>query len=86
MLVQYTAIASAVKNAFIKNHPRGDVIMQAIEVDLHRDPYTRGIVIKANTYMQVFTPEVTPTVEIHIVYLLTEEKLLVTKMKTHCAA
>ena len=85
MTVRYEYSAEAGKEALKREHPRGYDLVRAIERDLSADPITRASLIQApNMYLQIFTPETTPPVEIKVVYRISSgdpPQVLITKIQ-----
>ena len=74
MPVLYDPVPSAEKERMKKEHPRGLEIIEAIERDLsfgNLDEWAT-LVKKPNRYAIVYTPEVSPPIEIRISFLLAD--------------
>lgn len=70
MQVSYEPLPEKQRDAFCQMYPRGWDIVQAIELDLSRDPISRARKLPNGRYAQVFTPPVPPPVEIRLAYLV----------------
>jgi hypothetical protein len=85
MSVRYEYTADAGKEALKHEHPRGYDLVRAIEHDLSADPLTRANLIQPpNLYLQIYTPETAPPVEIMVTYRVSSgdpPQVLITKIK-----
>ena len=70
-MVVYDPLPAQAKEKFKRDYWLGADIVSAIELELTKDPAKRAVLWeKPNVYILVYTPEVTPCVEIRIKYLV----------------
>lgn len=68
-MLTYAALPESNRNSLAADHPRGDEIIQAIELDLTRSQGKNATRLPNGRFALVYTPPVTPALEIRIVYL-----------------
>lgn len=79
MQVVYDLLPSQSRDSLCRDHPRGKAVADAIDLDLSRDPFSRAFQIKNGRLAQVYSPPVDPRVEILVVYLASDDRVLVKK-------
>lgn len=77
MQVVYDSLPESQKEELKKAHLRGMELVWAIELDLSRDPLSRAHQLPNGRYAQVYTPDISPQIEIRVSYLVGDEKVLI---------
>lgn len=76
-LVVFGPLAEQEKESLKRDHPFCSDIVEAISIDLSRDPLTRATLLEKDRYFQIYSPRVDPPIAIRVGYILNDEKVMI---------
>ena len=77
MLVSFDSLAAAQKERLKMAHARSAEILDAITLDLSRQPVQNATPLSNGRFLQIFRPAIAPAIELRLVYLANAEKVFI---------
>lgn len=82
-LVVFGPLAEKGKESLKTRHKFGTDIVEAISIDLSRDPLTRATRLGNERFLQIYAPRVEPSILVKVGYILNEEKVMIKIFEWH---